>query len=626
MIAPCYAGKILKVDLSTGKIEKSPLDERLTTQFLGGKGFGAKLLYDLLPPDTDAFDPDNKVIISTGPLTGTGAFSPKCNFAAKSPSTGGWLDCTLGGYFGPELKCAGFDVLVISGKAKEPVFIRIHDDEVEIVSSRKLWGKSSHEAESALKEELGDPKTRVASIGQAGENLVRFACVNGDLYRQAGRGGMGAVWGSKNLKAVAVRGTGKIGFSDRTGFIEKAKELNRYLKNNCAPLDTEGTMFLVDLMNENGMFPTHNSQKLVFKGSKKIDGQALINTIKSRDAACHGCVVHCGNVVDVKDGEFGPFQVEGPEYETACLLGANCGVDNLEAIAYLNLLCDRFGLDTISTGGTIAFAMECAQRGILTTKDLDGIDLQWGDYRAMGEIIAKIARREGVGSLLAEGSSRAAAEIGGNAPRYAMHVKGLEIPGYDPRGAVGMALAYAVADRGGCHLRAWTIYDEVVGDMDRFSTEGKATLVAARINRKALMDSIGMCEVMGLSERFAGLLEAATGWSVDMRVNADLPGTFIEDFLINGREGGVGRRISNLTRAFNVREGLGKEDDQLPDRYFEDTVAEGPVQGHTVSREGFEKMRNEFYRTCGWTPEGIPTRETLLSLELDNVKENLWPE
>ena len=626
MIAPCYAGKILRVDLSTGNIEKEPMDEVLAMQFLGGKGFGVKLLYDELRPGTDPFGPENKVVISTGPLTGTGAFSPKCNFASKSPATGGWLDCTLGGFFGPELKYAGFDALVISGKAHEPVYLQIRDDEVEIRSAKDLWGKTSHDAELELRQYLKDSKVRVASIGPAGENLVRFACVNGDLYRQAGRGGMGAVWGAKNLKAVAVRGTGKVGFADRSAFIKKAGALNHYLKNNCTPLDTEGTMFLVDLMNENGMFPTHNFQALVFKDAKKINGRALIDTIKSRDAACHGCVVHCGNFVDIKEGEFGSFQVEGPEYETACLLGANCGVNNLEAIAYLNLLCDQLGLDSISTGGTIAFAMECFQRGVLTAKDLDGLELKWGDHHAMASLIRKIAYREGVGTLLAEGSARAAVEIGRNAPRYAMHVKGLEIPGYDPRGAVGMALAYAVADRGGCHLRAWTIYDEVVGEMDRFAPEGKALLVASRINRKALMDSMGMCEVMGLSDHYAGLLEAATGWKVEMKINKDLPGSFIEDYLVEGDLGGIGRRISNLTRAFNVREGLGINDDRLPDRYFEDTVAEGPVQGHTVSRKDFKKMREEFYHLCGWDENGVPVRETLLELGLDKLIGDFWPE
>jgi aldehyde:ferredoxin oxidoreductase len=270
--------------------------------------------------------------------------------------------------------------------------------------------------------------------------------------------------------------------------------------------------------------------------------------------------------------------------------------------------------------------MECFQRGILSVKDLDGLELKWGDYHAMASLIKKIAQREGVGALLAEGSARAAAEIGGDAGRYAMHVKGLEIPGYDPRGAIGMALAYAVADRGGCHLRAWTIYDEVVGEMDRFAAASKALLVASRINRKALMDSIGMCEVMGLSDHYAGLLEAATGWKVEMKINKDLPGTFIEDFLIEGDSGGIGRRISNLTRAFNIREGLGKKDDQLPARYYEETVTEGPVRGHAVSRADFEKMREEFYSICGWDENGVPTRGTLTQLGLGKAAEDLWPE
>jgi len=625
MAAMCYAGKILRVDLSSGKIEKQELEEGIAKRFLGSKGFGAKFLYDELPAKTDPFSPENQIIISTGPLTGTGAFSPKCNMATKSPLTGGWLDCTLGGFFGPELKFAGYDVLIISGKAPDPVYLWINDDMVELRLATELWGKTSHEAEKSIKKDLDDQKIRVTSIGPAGENLVRFACVNGDLYRQAGRGGIGAVWGSKNLKAVAARGSGEVGLADKTNFFKHMQEFNKYLKENSGPFSSEGLMFLVDLINDNGMMPTRNFQESVFEGAKKINAEALLSTIKKRDMACHKCVVGCGNFCEIEESEFGPFEIEGPEYETACLLGANCGVDNLEAIAYLNVLCDSLGIDTISTGGTIAFAMECYQRGILTSKDVDGLDLNWGNYRAMVELIKKIVYREGIGDLFAEGSARAAEKIGKEAPKYAIHVKGLELPGYDPRGAIGMALAYSIADRGGCHLRAWTIYDEVVGEMDRFSPVGKAFLDAKRINRKAIMDCLGMCEVFGLSGQYSTLLGEATGWKVDQYIIDQLPGDFIGDFFIDGEKVGIGERVSNLTRAFNIREGFAKKDDIIPERFFKDAVPEGPVKGHIVPREDFDKMLREFYEVCGWDKNGIPTKEKLLELGLENAVKDLWP-
>lgn len=620
----CYAGKFLKINLSTGRIKKEELEEGIAKKFLGSKGFGAKFLYDELPAKTDPFAPDNRIVISVGPLTGTGAFSPKCNMASKSPLTGGWLDCTLGGFFGPELKFAGYDALVISGKAPEPVYIWIHDDKVELRAAKEFWGRTSHETEKSIKKNLNDQKIRVTSIGPAGENLVRFACVNGDFYRQAGRGGIGAVWGSKNLKAVAVRGSGEVGFANKLAFTKHMKELNKYLKDNSAPLNSEGLMFLVDLMNDNGMMPTRNFQESVFEGAKKINAQTLLSTIKKRNMAGYKCVVGCGNLCEVKKSEFGSFEIEGPEYETAALLGSNCGVDNLEAIAYLNVLCDSLGLDTISTGGTISFAMECYQRGILSSKDIDGLELNWGNYHAMVDLVKKIAYREGVGDLFAEGSARASEVIGKGAKYYSMSVKGMELPGYDPRGAMGMALAYAVADRGGCHLRAWTIYDEVVGPMDRFSTEGKALLDAKRINRKALMDSLGMCEVMGLSRHYAMLLSEATGWDVKMNIIDELPGDFIGDFFIDGERVGVGERISNLTRAFNIREGFSKKDDIIPERFFKDAVPEGPVKGHFVPIEDFNRMLSEFYKNCDWNENGIPNKNKLQDLGLSNAEADLY--
>jgi len=618
-----YAGKILRVDLTRGKVEKENLDENFAKKFLGGKGFGGKILYDEVPPKADPFSSENRVIISNGPLTGTGAFAPKCSFVTKSPLTGGWLDCMLGGFVGPELKFAGYDVLVISGKAPEPVYLCISDGRVEMKKASHLWGKSTHDTENMIKKELGDSKAKVASIGPAGENLVRFACITGDLYRQAGRGGVGAVFGSKNLKALAIRGSGKVNLAKKEGFIKHTRELNKALKESGETMTTYGTMWLVDPMNDYGMLPTRNFQQAVFEGAKKINGDKLVKTLKTKDVGCHACTLRCSNYLDVKKSEFGPFQIEGPEYETACLMGSNCGVDDLKAIAYLNLLCDQAGIDTMSTGGLLAFLMECVQRRLLTKKDLDGIDLKWGNYKAMIELVQKISSREGIGDLLAEGAARVSRKIGKGTSEFAMHVKGMEIPGYDPRGALGMGLAYATADRGACHLRAWTIYEEVMGNLDRFSTVGKPMLVFARMHRKIIMDALGICEMMGLMPLFASLLSDATGWEVTPLYNRTYE-KLLEDFRIDGGRVGVGERIYNLARAFNIREGFGKKDDKLPLRFFKESVPRGPLKGHPIKIQDFNKMRKEYYELNGWDKNGVPTKEKLMEVGLPNVAKDLW--
>jgi len=618
-----YAGKILRVDLTTGKVEKEPLRVDFAKTFLGGKGFGGKILYDEVPPKIDPFDPQNRVIISNGPLTGTGAFAPKCSFVTKSPLTGGWLDCMLGGFVGPELKFAGYDVLVVSGKAPEPVYLYIQDKKVELKKAGHLWGKSTHETETEIKEEVGDSKTKVASIGPAGENLVRFACITGDLYRQAGRGGIGAVFGSKNLKAIAVRGTGKVTLAHRDDFIKHTRELNKALKESGETMTTYGTMWLVDPMNDYGMLPTRNFQLAVFEQAKKINGDRLVKTLKTKDVGCHACTLRCSNFVEVKRSEFGAFQLEGPEYETTCLLGSNCGLDNLKAIAYLNLLCDQLGMDTMSTGNILAYVMECVQRRILTKNDLDGIALRWGDHKGMIALIRKIACREGIGDLLAEGVARTAKKIGKGTSTFAMHVKGMEMPGYDPRGALGMGLAYATADRGACHLRAWTIYEEVMGSLDRFSPEGKAMLVFARMHRKIVMDALGICEMMGLMPLFASLLSEATGWEVKPLYNRVYE-KLLEDFAIEGDRVGIGERIYNLARAFNVREGFGRKDDMLPARFFKESVPKGPLKGRPIKIRDFNKMLSEFYDLNGWDRNGIPRKEKLMELGLEEVARDLW--
>jgi aldehyde:ferredoxin oxidoreductase len=617
-----YAGQILWVDLSLRTTRITDLDPQFARTYVGGKGFGAGILTSDLAPGVDPLSPENIVVISTGPFTGSTAFSPKSNFVTKSPLTGGWLDCTLGGHFGRELKKAGFDIIVVRGAADGPVYLLIEDDRVEIRDASDLWGKGSHETEKTLREKAHTERHRVVSIGPAGENLVRFACVNGDYYRQAGRGGIGAVFGSKRLKAVAVRGTQDIAYAEPEAFKRHTRELNDFVKENGEPFATDGTMFLVDDVDSHGMLPTHNFQRTQFAPHESINAETMKSTIKRRDAACYGCVMHCGNHCEVDDPIYGHFEVEGPEYETAALLGANCGVDNLNAIAWLNLLCDDLGMDSMSAGGTIAFALECRQRGLVTPEQVGVDGFEWGGHAAIAEMLKMIAAREGFGDVLAEGSRRAAAAIGGGAERYVMGVKGMEMPAYDPRGALAMGVNYAVADRGACHLRAFTLVEEMWGFADPYATAGKSELLVARMRKKTVLDSLGTCELIGLEEVMNQLLHDATGWHVGSHYSAHEAAypDMLDDLLVDDSGIGFGERLVTLIRWFNTREGVSRNDDVLPARFYEDPAETGPHAGRTVDREAFEEVRRRYYELCGWDERGIPTQERLESLDL-NVPE-----
>lgn len=614
-----YAGRILWVDLSSGDIRVDDLDPEFARTYVGGKGFGAGILTKELAAGVDPLSPENIVVISTGPFTGSTAFSPKSNFVTKSPLTNGWLDCTLGGHFGKELKHAGYDAMVVRGAAENPVYILIEDDSVEIRDASSLWGKGSHEAEKTLREEIHSERHRVVSIGIAGENLVRFACVNGDYYRQAGRGGIGAVLGSKKLKAVVVRGTQRVAYADPDAFKRHTKELNQFVRENGEPYATDGTIFLVDDVQGNGMLPTHNFQRTQFDGYKSINAETCATTMKVRDAACYGCVMHCGNHCVVDDPAYGRFEVEGPEYETTALLGSNCGVDDLKAIAYLNLLCDDLGMDSMSAGGTIAFALECRQRGLVSSEQLGIEGFEWGGHAAIAEMLKMIAAREGFGDVLAEGSKRAAGMIGGGAQRYVMGVKGMEMPAYDPRGALAMGVNYAVADRGACHLRAFTLVEEMWGFADPYGVEGKGELLVARMRKKTVLDSLGTCELIGLEELMSQLLHDATGWDVESHYSEHeaVYARMLDDLVIDGSGIGFGERLVSLIRWFNMREGAGVDDDVLPARFYEEPAESGPHAGRTVDRTAFDDVRAHYYDLCGWDARGVPSEQRLDSLGLD---------
>jgi len=599
-----YIGKILRVDLTERRISTEKLDAEIAKKFIGGKGLGAKILYDSLKLGTDPLSPENILIFASGPLTATLApTSARWAVVTKSPLTNIFLDCQVGGYFGAAMKLAGFDCIIMEGKADSPVYLWVHDGNAEILNAGDLWGKGCFETENTLKKRLGE-SAHVASIGPAGENLVRYACISVDKYRQAGRGGAGAVMGSKNLKAVAVRSAGhKIEYADPEGFREAAKKALKVIRENSfIPLRRKyGTPIWVAPVNKAALLPTRNFRTGVFEKAENISGETMRDKIVVKDGTCYNCIIQCWKYTHVESGKYKVDELAGPEYESIALLGSDCGVGSIEAVAHASMLCDDLGLDTISTGNSIAFAMECYERGLLTAEDTDGLELKFGNADAEIEMVKKIAYRKGLGNLLAEGVRRASKKIGDGSERFAMHVKGLEIPGYDPRGAFGMALAYATSDRGACHQRAWTVRAEIEGKLEpRFSTKGRARFVKETQDERAMCFSLVLCDFAPLEvKHFVELLNKATGFNFT-----------VEDYLKTGE------RIWNLTRLFNVREGITRKDDTLPPRFMEEPLPEGATKEQVVTKEMLDEMLDEYYALRGWDKNGVPTEEKLKELGL----------
>lgn len=594
-----YYGKVKEVNLSTGKVKSYELPEKMVKDFIGGKGIGAKILYDELAPHVDPLSPENILIFAPGPLTGTSApTSGRWAVITKSPHTGVFLDCQVGGHFGAALRRAGVDILVVKGKAEKPVYLYIEVGEVQILDATHLWGKTIFETEDELRKV--HPGSKIGSIGPAGENLVTFAIIGFDYYRQAGRGGAGAVMGSKNLKAVVAMPTGEISYYDEEGMKATVSRLLNLIKEHpVMKRRTQiGTPMWVKMSNEGGFLPTRNFSRGVFDRADEISGETMKERIWVKNKACFGCTIACGKLTHVKDGKYKSNEVEGPEYETIALLGSNCEVAPIESIAYLNRICDNLGLDTISAGGVVAFAMECYERGLL--KNADGLELNFGNTDAASELLHRIAFRIGIGDLFAQGVRKAAEKIGQGSERFAIHVKGLELPGVEPRGSWGMALAFATADRGGCHQRAWTPTAELKGILPRFSTEGVARFVKEAQDERAVCFSLVLCDFVPFSiEDFAELLYNTTGIKLSP-----------EEYMLTGE------RIWNLTRMFNIREGISREDDILPPRIMEEASPTGPAAGKLISKEILDSMLDEYYRLRGWDQDGIPEPSTLRRLGL----------
>jgi len=588
-----YAGKIAWIDLSNNAIRIEALDEQIARKYLGGKGLGAYLLYKYLPAKTDPLDPENLLIFVTGPLTGT-LFPAVARSAVvtKSPLTGTFLDSYSGSYLGPHLKYAGYDAMVVSGKADRPSYVWIDEGKITIKDAEDLWGLPCPRAEQLLKEKLGK-SISVAAIGPAGEKGVRFANIFSQS-RAYGRGGSGAVMGSKNVKAVAVSGNIKLAIDDDVRF----KAIVRSCRQKIAahPLVGKkgsfprvGTMHTVDLTQETGTLPSQNWQENTSTQSDFVGSEDFEKFIV-RPRACFGCPIGCSRETRVEvDGD--EIITEGPEYETIYAFGANCGIDDPQIIVAADQLCDEYGMDTISCGGVIGFAMECFEKELLSETDTDGLTLQFGNKHALVEMIHRIGKREGIGRLLSEGVKRAATKIKGS-EFFAIHVKGLELPGYDPRGMKGQALTYALSDRGGCHLRSNTLRTELMGlpvALDRYSYENKAEMVREIQLRPVIFNSVVACffSTFALTiEDYAEAISAATGWPLTP-----------EKLLL------IAERIWNLTRLFNVREGFQKADDTLPERLFTQASSKGPSKGEVVDRASFEKMRETYYRIAGWDPQ-----------------------
>lgn len=602
-----WMGKILKIDLTTESWEDLEVSPDILKKFVGGRALGARLLYDYLEPGVDPLGPENKILVLTGPATGTIVPNgSKYVIVTKSPQTGGFLDAYSSGYIATELKNCGYDGVLIEGKAQKPSYIKIYNQEISIEDAADLWGKDAFTTEEEIKRAFGEEDVGIMAIGPAGEKLCKFATINSELYRQAARGGGGAVMGSKNLKGMAVWGTGGIKAADNEKLLAKLK--NDFMARKDSKIAQGrmkyGTPMTLNITNEAGMLPTRNFQTGVFPGAEDKLGAEGVAAYTVASRGCYGCITPCSKVTKVSKGKYKGEIVEGPEYESLGLLGSNLGIDYLPAVIKANRLCDQYGIDTISTGGVVGWAMECYEKGILSREEVDGLDLRFGNDEVALALIEKIGKREGIGDLLAEGVKIAAERVGKGSEKFAMHSKGMEFPAYDPRAAFGAGLTYAVTPRGACHRRAWPPAVEVLGGVEPFTVEGKAEIVRDQFNETLIFHSLLICDFPGKFipisiKDYAEYLTLLTGLE------------YTEQDLMD-----LAERSETQIRLFNNREGKTRNDDTLPERVFADPLPDGPPSGQSIPREGFEKMLTEYYHLRGWDGQGIPRASTIEKLGL----------
>ncbi len=619
-------GTILWIDLSHETIDKRPLDEELITKYLLGAGYLSKVLFDEIKVGTDPLGPENVLGIATGLLTAS--MFPQSSrhvIAALSPLTGVWGESHAAGFWGAELKFAGYDAIIFKGKASDPVYLNIRDADVELLDASQLWGHDVFETDDALRK-LHGKRCRTLSIGQAGENMVKFAAIMNDRDRASARSGLGAVMGSKNLKAICVRGTGKIEVADPKRYLEVMGEFHKRMLAN--PF-TEGrikygTTHLIELMQHIGRLPSYNMRQGVFEGYQKISGETITKDylIKPRSDWC--CLQRCGRFTAVRKG---PYKYIGgsPEFESQSSLGSRCGNDNVESVLYAHHIANQYGMDTISLGGTISWAMEAWDEGLLTAEDTGGLDLSWGNHETIVKLVKMIAFREGFGDILAEGSRRAAEIIGRGTERFVMAVKGQEIAGQEPRAQKSMGLAAVTAARGADHLYAFPVLDEVGFDKEISDRYGEQYLpeMADRLNPKYKGIMVKECEDFMVVVESVGLCKYGTQIP---------PEFFYDDVAIalsihNGIEltreelQMIGERIVNLNRLFNVARGIRRKDDQLPERLTNEPAPVGPSKGQIVE---LNRMLDEYYSERGWDLQtGVPLMSTLVKLGLEKEGKGL---
>lgn len=618
-----YAGRILRINLSENKVEKQPLDKRLISKFLGGRGFNSKRVYDEIPPQVEPLSPHNKLVFAVGPLVGTSfPLGARFNVSAKSPQTGILGDSNAGGHFAAEIKFAGYDQIILEGRSPKQSYIFIENQEVKIMDAKHLAKKDIYETTEIIKKDLGDKTVQIAAIGPAAENGVLYSGIFTNLTRPVARTGMGTVMASKNLKAVAIKGTGNIRIANPRKFLKIVEEIEEktYSHPQYWPRRVMGTTRILMLANKLGFLPTRHFKSGTFEHAAEVSGEKLARGYNVKNRACFSCIVPCSRIYVIRAGKYANLLGEGPEYESLSSFTARVGNSDLNLALKAIDLTNRMGLDTISTAESIAWAMELYENKELTKKDTDDLELDWGNGEAILTLIKKIANREGIGDLLADGVKRASHKLG-KGKEIAMQVKGLEIIQADPRGLKGYGLGYAVASRGADHLRSEP-FPELTDDPEigvemfgipeatlRLSYKGKGKLVRYFENWCAIIDSLEVCKNLAENmqllpfDKAAKTVEATTGFH------------FTEEDMFR-----IGERIVNLERAYLVREGIRRKDDYLPSRFLKEPLHDGKSKGSIFE---MEPMLNEYYTERGWDKRGIPKKATLEKLDLIDVAEEL---
>ena len=612
-----YCGKILRVDLSNREIKTEELSQDLFKKYLGGVGVGAALLYRETSSDTSPLGPENILAAVTGPFTGTSVpSSSRHHIMARSPQTGIFGETNVGGSWAVHFKKCGYDGIAVAGKADHPVYLWVHDGGVKIRDARPIWGKDSYDSAAYLKFETAD-KATVAVIGPAGEKLSRIAGIPhiGTIVRAAARTGLGAVMGSKNLKAMVVFGTQEIPLAEADRLQKETRALLPHIRKATETFGKFGTSGGIDNYEKIGNFPIKNWTQGRWEDAGKISGATMHDTILSGRRGCLRCPIACGRHINISEGPYAPLNCEGPEYESIGTLGGACLVDDLASVCKANELCNRYGLDTISAGGIVAFAMEAYEKGILTQKDTDGIDLVWGSGDALVKMIEKIGKREGIGKLMGEGVRRMAKALGKNAEEHAVHVKGLEPSAHDPRRFFSQALSYGTAARGACHNAGWSHPYELALSMpeigipesqDAYQVEGKAEFTAKLQNLMTVTDTLIICRFVQVGKavnatKMVDWLNQITGWDID-----------ISEFMK------IGERIFNLKRLYNTRLGTSRKDDFLPSRFM---TLKRTGEGLTNQLPPMGKLLSDYYEYRNWTEDGTPTREKITELGLTDIIE-----